>query len=204
MSAQGEPSRCRNDNVVYVLPVSSSFSHSGSRGGPARDVVVVALRGRGSRLAGTPARGNATAPQQRPSRRRHSRRAGSQRCRRRQLFACFIQVMDMDQLHPKARRPRRALYPRCEVCALRARRTPWPPRMPCAQESRQVPPKVAPAAALLTSLTARAGWVAPVTGMGQWGVGAKTRPQTPPPPRLGRRQRRGRRQAVGCVGFVCD
>ena len=45
-----------------------------------------------------------------------------------------------------------------------------------------MPPRAAPPAALLTSLTARAGWVAPVTGVGQWGVGAKTRPQTPPPP----------------------
>ena len=62
-----------------------------------------------------------------------------------------------------------------------------------------MPPRVAPAAALLTSLTARAGWVAPVTGMGQWGVGAKTRPQTPPPlpgpPGAGRRRAAG--QAVG-------
>ena len=45
-----------------------------------------------------------------------------------------------------------------------------------------MPPRAAPPAALLTSLTVRAGWVVPVTGMGQWGVGAKTRPQTPPPP----------------------
>ena len=48
-----------------------------------------------------------------------------------------------------------------------------------------------------------AGWVAPVTGMGQWGVGAKTRPQTSPPPRLGRQAPGGAGpQAVGCVGFV--
>ena len=191
MSAQGEPSRCRNDNVVYVLPVSSSFSHSGFRG-PARDVVVVALRGRGSRLAGTaPARGNATAPQQRPSRRRRRRRAGSQRCRRRQLFACFIQVMD--QLHPKARRPRRALHLRCEVCALRPRRMPWPPRMPCAQEPPGAPESRAAAATLLTSLTARAGWVAPVTGMGQWGSGLRPGPKPRPRPRLGRQVAGARR-----------
>eukprot|EP00964_Phaeocystis_antarctica_P144285 scaffold110042_cov55-Phaeocystis_antarctica.AAC.1 len=82
-------------------------------------------------------RSRPTAPQQRPSRRRRRRRAGSQRCRRRQLFACFIQVMD--QLHPKARRPRRALHLRCEVCALQPRRTPWPPRMPCTQEPPGAP-----------------------------------------------------------------
>ena len=61
-----------------------------------------------------------------------------------------------------------------------------------------MPPRAAPPAALLTSLTARAGWVAPVTGVGQWGVGAKTRPQTPPPPAWAA----PRRQAVRCVVFV--
>eukprot|EP00964_Phaeocystis_antarctica_P061118 scaffold36481_cov69-Phaeocystis_antarctica.AAC.3 len=92
----------------------------------------------------------------------------------------------MDQLHPKARRPRRALHLRCEVCALRPRRMPWPPRMPCAQEPPGAPESRAAAATLLTSLTARAGWVAPVTGMGQWGSGLRPGPKPRPRPRLGR------------------
>ena len=51
-----------------------------------------------------------------------------------------------------------------------------------ARRSRQVPPRAASPAAWLTSLTVRAGWVTPTTGMGQWGVGAKPRPQTPSTP----------------------
>ena len=51
-----------------------------------------------------------------------------------------------------------------------------PHALPPARRSRQVPPRAAPPAALLTSLTVRAGWVAPVTGMGQWGSGLRPDP----------------------------
>ena len=44
-----------------------------------------------------------------------------------------------------------------------------------------MPPRATPPVAWLTSLTTRTGWVAPATGMGKWGVGAKPRPQTPTP-----------------------
>ena len=92
-----------------------------------------------------------------------------------QLFACFIHVME--QLPPEARRPRHALHP-WSTPAARLGRPTYPA---AARRSRQVPPRAKPQAAWLTSLTTRTGWVAPATGMGKWGVGAKPRPQTPTP-----------------------
>jgi len=61
-------------------------------------------------------------------------------------------------------------------------RTPHTPPLAAAQEPRGAPESLANMAAWLTRPSTRAGWVAPATGMGQWGAGASPRPRTPSPP----------------------